>query len=44
MTTQQQLLEQAKQGEPRALALLIANSLKAQGLLSKLTSMAIVCG
>lgn len=32
MTTQQQLLEQAKQGEPRAIALLIANSLKAQGI------------
>jgi hypothetical protein len=35
MTTQQQLLEQAKQGEPRAIALLIANSLKAQGIAVK---------
>jgi hypothetical protein len=35
MTTQQQLLEQAKQGEPRAIALLIANSLEAQGIAVK---------
>lgn len=35
MTPQQQLLEQAKQGEPRAIALLIANSLKAQGIAVK---------
>lgn len=35
MTTQQQFLEQAKQGEPRAIALLIANSLEAQGIAVK---------
>jgi hypothetical protein len=35
MTTQRQLLEQAKQGEPRAIALLIANSLEAQGIAVK---------
>jgi hypothetical protein len=35
MSTQQQLLEQAKQGEPRAIALLIANSLKTQGIAVK---------
>ena len=35
MTTQRQLLEQAKQGEPRAIAFLIANSLKAQGIAVK---------
>ena len=35
MTTQQQLLEQAKQGEPKAIALLITNSLKAQGIAVK---------
>jgi hypothetical protein len=35
MTNQQQLLEQAKQGEPRAIALLITNSLKAQGIAVK---------